>query len=278
MTSKAKNVRSTLRGCLRLAGFTALTLPLMPVQAILKRASPRLARELPHWYHGRVCRVLGLSIDAEGELERERPVLVIANHSSWLDIPLLSAIGPVSFVAKKEIGGWPFVATLARLQRTVFVDRERRQTVASSANEIMMRLEAGDKIVLFAEGTSTDGNRVLPFKTSLFAAVKPTAASGAAGRDDIVVQTVTVAYVRRDGLPLGWAGRRALGYFGDVPVGSNAWSILTAGPLRARVVIDPPVALSSFADRKQLAQHAYAAVKAGHLGALRGEGLPGDAV
>lgn len=248
----------------------ALTLPLMPVQALLKRFSPRLAGDLPHWYHVRVCRILGLSIETEGALVRDRPVLVIANHSSWLDVPLLSAVGPVSFVAKKEIGGWPFVATLAKLQRTVFVDRERRQTVASSANEIMARLEGGDKIVLFAEGTSSDGNRVLPFKTSLFGAVKP-AGGGAAAREDIVVQTVAVAYTRRDGLPLGWAGRRALGYYGDVGVGPNAWSILTLGPLQARVIIDPPVALGSFGDRKQLAQHAQAAVRAGHGIAIRGD-------
>ena len=254
-----------------MAGVLAITLPLMPVQALLKRANPRLARELPHWYHTRVCRVLGLTIEVQGALVRDRPVLVIANHSSWLDIPLLSAVGPVSFVAKKEIGSWPFVATLAKLQRTVFVDRERRQTVAGSANEIMARLEAGDRIVLFAEGTSSDGNRVLPFKTSLFGAVKPTVPNGGLARNDIVVQTVTVAYTRRDGLPLGWAGRRALGYYGDVGVGSNAWSILRSGPLQARVIVDPPVTLGSFADRKELAQHAYATVKAGHRIALRGD-------
>lgn len=250
----------------------ALTLPLMPVQALLKRSSPRLARELPHWYHIRVCRVLGLSLETQGTLVCDRPVLVIANHSSWLDIPLLSAVGPVSFVAKTEIGGWPFVATLAKLQRTVFVDRKRRQAVADSASEITSRLEAGDRIVLFAEGTSSDGNRVLPFKTSLFAAVMPSGAKATAVRDDIVVQTVSVAYTRRDGLPLGWAGRRALAYYGDVGVGSNAWAILTSGPLRARVIIDPPVTLGSFANRKQLALFAQAAVTAGHRAAIRGSG------
>ena len=109
------------RGGAVLAGFFGLTVPLMPVQAALLRLSPRHARRFPHWYHRHVCRLLGIRIEIEGEVARDRPVLLVANHTSWLDIPVLSAVAPVSFVAKKEVGGWPFVASLARLQRSVFV-------------------------------------------------------------------------------------------------------------------------------------------------------------
>lgn len=263
-----------------MAGFLALTLPLMPVQAVLNRTSSRLARHLPHWYHRHVCRVIGLRIQASGVLVRDRATLIIANHSSWLDVPLLSAIGPVSFVAKREVASWPFVATLARLQRTVFVDRERRLSVGESSNEILARLEAGDTIVLFAEGTSSDGNRVLPFKTSLFGAVKPPAGLMAAvktpagqaahSRRGIVVQTVTIAYARRDGLPLTWAQRRGLGYYGDIGIGANAWGVLTGGPLQATVTIGPPLALDAFKDRKDMAQATEAEVRAAHRAALRG--------
>ena len=109
-------------------------------------------------------------------------MLLVANHTSWLDIPVLSAVAPVSFVAKKEVGGWPFVSSLARLQRSVFVDRARRTAVGETAGEILARLAQGDTIVLFAEGTSSDGNRVLPFMTSLFAAAKPSAKDASASR------------------------------------------------------------------------------------------------
>ena len=241
----------------------------MPVQAVLVRIAPGTARRLPHWYHRVVCRLIGLSFETDGEIARDAPVLIIANHASWLDIPLLSAVAPVSFVAKKEVAGWPFVATLARLQRTVFVDRERRSKIGETASEILERLKAGDCIVLFAEGTSSDGNRVLPFKTSLFAAVKPSVAHGADRSQQAVVQTVSIAYMRRRGLPLGWLGRRAFSYYGDVGMGTNAWDILAGGPLEAHVTIGPPVPLDAFADRKELARRSEIQVREGVVASLR---------
>ena len=262
-------MHSRVRACLVLAGFVALTVPLMPVQAVLLRIAPRLARRFPHWYHRRVCGLVGLTIATEGAPVHDGPVLIVANHVSWLDIVLLSAVAPVSFVAKKEVAAWPFVATLARLQRTVFVDRERRHKVQDTADEILGRLKDGDAIVLFAEGTSSDGNRVLAFKTSLFAAVKPPAAPTDAAGPDTVVQTVSIAYVRRRGVPLGWAGRRALGYYGDVEMGANAWDVLGGGSITAVVRIGPPASLGSFHDRKDLALHCEIAVREGVVGALR---------
>ncbi len=106
-----------VRAAAILAGFAGLTLPLMPVQAALLKASPRLARRLPHWYHRQVCRLMGIRLHVEGRIAEHAPVLVVANHVSWLDIPVISAVAPVSFVAKKEVSTWPFISTLARLQR-----------------------------------------------------------------------------------------------------------------------------------------------------------------
>ncbi|HEY7669501.1 MAG TPA: lysophospholipid acyltransferase family protein [Hyphomicrobium sp.] len=250
----------TLRGATILAGFFGLTLPLMPVQAALLRLSPRQARRFPHWYHRHVCRLLGLRIEVDGSVVRDRPVLLVANHTSWLDIPVLSAVAPVSFVAKKEVGGWPFVSSLARLQRSVFVDRARRSAVAEAAGEILSRLAAGDAIVLFAEGTSSDGNRVLPFMTSLFAAAKP---SGKAGGEapDAVVQTLSLVYTRLHGIPLGRADRPLVGWYGDMEMRSHAWRLLKAGPFDVRIRVGAPVPLANFADRKDLARQSEAQVR-----------------
>jgi 1-acyl-sn-glycerol-3-phosphate acyltransferase len=256
----------------RLAGLAILTLPLMPVQAALLRVHTGWARRFPHWYHRTVCRVLGIRLDVTGEIVTGRPVLVISNHVSWLDIPILSAVAPVSFVAKKEIARWPLAGTLARLQRTIFVDRERRTSVGVTADEILTRLSSGDAIVLFAEGTSSDGNRILPFKTSLFAAAKPTATPNCAqpGSLDVLVQPMAIAYTRRSGIPLGWAGRRAIGYIGDVDIGPNAWDILTGGPLAITINIGAPVPLDAYADRKDLARRAEADVRTLFAKSLRG--------
>lgn len=249
-----------LRGWTVLTGFFALTLPLMPVQAALVRFRPRQARTFPHWYHRQVCRILGVRIEVDGAVARDRPVLLVANHTSWLDIPVLSAVAPVSFVAKKEVAGWPFVSALARLQRTVFVDRNRRSAVGQAAGEIVTRLAKGDTVILFAEGTSSDGNRVLPFMTSLFSAAKPSKAA-AEEAPDAVVQTLSLVYTRLHGIPLGRAERPLVGWYGDMEMLSHAWELLKAGPLDVRIRVGPPVPLGDFADRKALARYSETEVR-----------------
>jgi lyso-ornithine lipid O-acyltransferase len=255
-----------LRASAVLTGFFVLTVPLMPVQALLIRVSPTAARRFPHWYHRQVCKILGVTLDIDGAIESSTAVLLVTNHTSWLDIPVLSAVAPLSFVAKKEVGGWPFVASLARLQRTVFVDRSKRQLTGEAANEISDRLECGDTIVLFAEGTSSDGNRVLPFKTSLFGAVKADAES----RSSAVVQTAAVVYTHLHGIPLARADRPRVGWYGDMEMQSHAWHVLKSGPLKVTVKIGAPVSLGSFSGRKDLALTSERAVRKAVHRILRG--------
>lgn len=266
----SSNRRGAPRAAAILAGFAGLTLPLMPVQAGLLRISPHYARKFPHWYHRQVCRLLGIRLHVEGKIAENTPVLVVANHVSWLDIPVLSAVAPVSFVAKKEVGSWPFVSSLARLQRSVFVDRERRTAVGQTTTEIIERLKSGDAIVLFAEGTSSDGNRVLPFKSPLFAAVKPTLANGLAAAPDACVQTLAIAYTHLHGIPLGRSGRSLVGWYGDMEMAAHAWELLKAGPLDVKISIDPPVSLSDFADRKELARYTEDRIRQALARLLRG--------
>ncbi|MEZ5844769.1 MAG: lysophospholipid acyltransferase family protein [Hyphomicrobiaceae bacterium] len=281
MSPKPLRTGSPARGATRLAAFAALTVPLMPVQALLKRTSAPAARRFPHWYHRQVCRLLGIRLHVEGHVVQRKPVLLIANHTSWLDIPVLSALAPVSFVAKKEVGGWPGVSALARLQRTVFVDRERKASAGDTAGEMLERLVSGDTLVLFAEGTSSDGNRVLPFKTSLFAAAKPSRAGrrgGSGGTDagsadvdsGILVQTVAIAYTHLHGVPLGRADRHLTGWYGDMDMAPHAWELLKAGPLDVAIKVGTPVPLEAFADRKALARHAESQVRAALLALLHG--------
>ncbi len=268
---------SKLRATTILAGFFGLTVPLMPVQALLVRTSDSAARRFPHWYHRQVCRLMGIHVTVEGELAADSPVLLVCNHTSWLDIPVLSAVAPVSFVAKKEVGGWPFVASLARLQRTVFVDRNRRQSAGEAADEITARLDQGDTIVLFAEGTSSDGNRVLPFKTSLFGSVLPGTQSSGRRKRPAVVQTAAIVYTHLHGISLGRADRPRVGWYGDMEMQSHAWAVLQSGPLAVTVRIGPPVPLEDFADRKELALKSERAVRHSVHAILRGR-KTGEAV
>ena len=262
---------TSLRAALTLSAIVALTLTLIPVQVALLRLSPTGARRLPNWYHRMVCRLMRVRLNVTGKVEPGRPVLLVANHASWLDIPVLSAVAPVSFVAKKEVGEWPFVSTLARLQRTVFVDRERRTSVGDTANEMLGRLAAGDAVVLFPEGTSSDGNRVLPFRSPLFAAAKPTGRKVVHDREhDAVVQTVSVVYKRLRGIPLGRHERHIITWYGDMELPGHVWQLLVAAPVDVEVRIGGPALLDDFTDRKHLARETEDAIRLGVIRLLRG--------
>ncbi len=251
----------SLRATVLLAAFVAVTLPLMLVQYLLITLGLRQAKTLPHLYHRLVCRLLGIRVHVEGHLETGKPVLLVSNHVSWLDIPALSTIAPVCFVAKAEVGTWPFVSLLAKLQRSVFVDRTRRTLVKHKAGEIAERLAQGDNIVLFAEGTSSDGNRVLPFRSSLFSA---TAFAPEAANDngpDVAVQTAAITYTHLHGLPILRHERPLIAWYGEMDMLSHAWNVLKSGPLDVTISISEPVPLASLRDRKQLAAFSEARVR-----------------
>jgi 1-acyl-sn-glycerol-3-phosphate acyltransferase len=257
-----------LRSWLVLSAFFAFTFPLMPLQLLFLWTGSRYARTFPNWYHRQVCRLVGIRLHVDGNVAREQGVLLISNHVSWLDITVLSAVAPVSFVAKQEVASWPFVKWLAKLQRSVFVDRTRRSEVTDKANEILSRLEAGDHVVLFAEGTSSDGNSVVPFKTPLFAAVKPTRGDPLGA--DLCAQTLALTYTKLHGLPLCRRGRPVVAWYGDMDLASHAWRLLGLGPLDAHIRIGPPVPLDDFADRKALARYAEDKVRKDVCELLRG--------
>lgn len=248
---------ASVRAGITLSLFMVLTLVLIPVQAVAVAARLPLKRTLPHFYHRMVCRLLGLRVHVSGSLPANGPVLLVSNHISWLDIPVLSSVMPLSFVAKKEVSSWPFISILAKLQRSVFVDRQRRSAVAQTTNEISGRLEHNERILLFAEGTSSDGNQVLPFKSSLFAAVEPNGKNG----DGYQMQTVAIVYTHVYGLPMNRQQRPSIAWYGNMDMASHAWGVLKGGPLDVHIRLGEPTALAAVGDRKKLASHAYERVK-----------------
>src|SRR5215467_8487969 len=166
-----------LRTAVVLAVFTTVTAILMPLQWLAVALKSPLRRRIPVFYHRFVCRLLGIRVRRIGMPISARPLLIVANHSSWLDISVITAQAPVVFVAKSEIARWPFFGLLAKLQRTVFVERDRRQKTGEVNAEITQRLAEGDPVLLFGEGTAGDGNRVLPFRTALIGAAGAALAS-----------------------------------------------------------------------------------------------------
>ncbi|MEO7940023.1 MAG: lysophospholipid acyltransferase family protein [Burkholderiaceae bacterium] len=127
-----------------------------------------------HWL---VLRILGIRVDVLGQPIFDRSIVWVGNHLSYLDVPVLGSLGPMRFVAKEEIEGWPIFGWLAGLQRTVYISRRPRQAVAASAR-FADAVGSGGVVVLFAEGTSSDGSAVLPFRPSLFEVLMTSAANG----------------------------------------------------------------------------------------------------
>lgn len=252
-----------VRPAVLLFGFVALTLPLMPVQQTLLWFWPKMAERLPHWYHRRVARLLNIRINVSGPRPQKGPAFVISNHVSWLDIVVLSAIAPVSFVAKQEVARWPFFGLLARLQRTVFVDRDRRHNTGKERDTISARLKESGMIVLFPEGTSGDGRSVLRFRSSYFGAVHD---------PDIPVVPVTLAYTQSWGLPLTPRDLPRYAWYGDMDLPAHLWNAVAQGPLTVEVIFHPAETLSHAKARKALAAHAEKTVREGLVAALHGRG------
>ena len=258
-----------LRATLVATIFILFTLPLMPVQWLLLKLHSRAARRFPHWYHRQVARLFGIHIRIVGRPVTGEGVLMVGNHTSWADIIIFSAATPLSFVAKAEVGTWPFFGTLARLQRTVFVERSRRSATGVVADAINLRLAAGDALLLFPEGTSHTGNSVLPFKSALLGAAEARLAGG----QHVKVQPVSVAFTSLHGMPMGRENRPLFAWYGDMDMVPHLWEALLAGPFDVEVRFHEPLSLDRM-DRKTLAAKAQEIVQTGQAEALAGRSLP----
>ena len=249
--------------------FALVTLPLMPLQWLAVALKSPLRRRIPVFYHRFVCRLLGIRVRVTGAPMDRRPLLIVANHSSWLDISIITAQAPVVFVAKSEIATWPLFGVLAKLQRTVFVERDRRAKTGAVNAAIAQRLAEGDPVLLFGEGTTGDGNRVAPFRTALIGAARD-AIVAAGDVPQIWVQPLSIAYVAQQGIPLGRHLRPRVACYGKMKLFPHIGAIARSGAVDVTVTWGEPVAYSGETDRKALARDLEGAIRRHTVTALRG--------
>ena len=243
----------SLSAVFRLLGFLLLTLPLMPVQLIFQKLNFAQAITLPHYYHRLMCKIIGIRVEIEGNVPKHG--LVVSNHISWTDIPVLSATCPLTFIAKHEVSRWPFFGWLAKLQGCEFVNRESRQSTKPSIDRVKHRLAKGETFVLFPEGTSGTGCKLLPFKSAYFGAVENT---------DISIVLATINYTTQQGLPLTQRQWANVSWTGDQSLLPNFWFMLCHSPLTVKVIFQP---LTKFQDRKNTARAAEQAIRSNlHVG------------
>ncbi len=262
---------------LRAAGilfvFLAVTGLLIPWQESAVRFKLARRKTFPHRYHRFLCRLFGIKVTVIGRPVQDRGVLMTANHTSYFDILALSSAARVSFVAKSEVQKWPLFGTLARLQETVFVERGRRAQAAEMRDRLRERLAEGDALVLFPEGTSNDGNRVLPFKSALMGAVEAEIGLDANGRPQHVpVQPVSISYVGLYGLPMGREHRPFFAWYGDMDLVPHLWEAVQCGPIDVVIEFHPALSIDVAGDRKALAAMVEETVRRGQARALAGLG------
>lgn len=234
-----------------------LTLVLRPIERIAagegRPVTPTITRV--------VCRLclafMGIKLRLRGTPMKGAGA-VVANHSSWLDIIVLNAPKRIYFVSKAEVRDWPGIGWLARVTGTVFIARNRREAGAQ-VELFRNRLALGHRLLFFPEGTSTDSQRVLPFKTTLFAAFFEPAL-----RETMRIQPVSVVYHAPTG-----RDARFFGWWGDMDLGPHLAAVLAARPQGwVELVYHDPVRVADFANRKMLAAHLETAVRGPLLSAL----------
>jgi 1-acyl-sn-glycerol-3-phosphate acyltransferase len=267
----------SLRAASILFVFVVLTVAGIPWQMSAQRFHLKRRKTFPHRYHRILCRLFGIRLTVIGQPVQGRGVLMVSNHTSYFDILALSAAACVSFVAKSQVASWPFFGLLAKLQGTVFVDRERRSSAGEARDVIRKRLEEGDALVLFPEGTSNDGNRVLPFKSALLGAAELEIDLDG-HPSHVPIQPVSVSYVGLYGIPMGRECRPLFAWYGDMELVPHLWEAVKTGPIDVVVEFHPPLTVESAGGRKVLASAAESTVRAGQVRALAGgERMPAAA-
>ena len=246
------------------AGTLAATGTLIGPAHVHKLVRPRDAKAIPMLWHKAVSRSFGVRSRLIGT-PQDGGVLYVANHLSWLDIPVLGAHLKGSFVAKSEVGGMGIVGHLADIQDTIYVERERRHRAGEQAGSIGERLKAGGNVILFPEGTSNDGVHVLPFKTTLFSVVEGEATRG------VPIQPVTIAYTHLNGLPLTRQRLLDIAWIGDMELAPHAFGLMKLGRIEARILCHEAVYPQDFPNRKALARHCHDVVSAGYRRLMRGQ-------
>ncbi len=238
-----------IKASLSVAGFLLLIIVFfVPVQFALFFQIKPLRDRILQLFYALGARLWGVRIRQHGSLIKDRPLLVVSNHSSYLDIPVLGQAAPVRFTPKSEIRNWPLIGWLSVLAGCVFIERRRDKTPEARKNlEAVMR--RGEVISLFPEGSTNDGSELLPFHSSFFSLAELTI-EGA----PLKVQPVSIIYTKHDGSPLNRAEMDKVAWYAEMEFVPHLWGFLQTEGVLATISFHPPMTLTeSGGDRKLLA-------------------------
>ncbi len=223
--------------------FTIMVFPLIIISFFLGNFIPLICKWLPVVFHKLLIWLLSVKIEFEGNVKKSKDCnLFISNHISYLDIPVLGSILPIRFVAKSEVENWPIFGLLSKLARTIFIKRTRLDSLVQK-NKILHYLSSGDKVFIFPEGTTSDANRVLGFKSSSFSALE---------NQNFLIQPIVVIYSELNGIPINRWLRPMIAWYGDMKLKPHLANLLGLRSIKVRLIYLDPVNSIDFANRKEL--------------------------
>ncbi|TNE67119.1 MAG: 1-acyl-sn-glycerol-3-phosphate acyltransferase [Alphaproteobacteria bacterium] len=259
----------TLLGIVRICTVLLASIPIISIQYFMVRFARKAWWPMAGLWHRTASGLLGIRVKVVGWKPHDGPVLYAANHTSWLDILILGGLLPnASFIAKSEVAGWGFIGSLCKLHKTVFVNRERRSDSARQRDSLSDRVRQGHSLILFPEGTSTDGMRVARFKSALFSVAEQ--ADEASGHN-LLIQPITLAYTEVNGMPLVRSQKPWVAWVGDMELFAHLRQFLSRARVEATLEFHAPITLAEAGCRKELAAYCEREIRAGLERAHRAE-------
>ncbi len=212
-----------IKACWRLArGVLEALRALLICVFVFPRLSPAQRMQEVGVWASRSLAALGIALDAQGT-PRPGPVLLTANHVSWLDILAIDAVQPVRFVSKADVRHWPVLGWMVACGGTLFIERERKRDAMRVVHQVAQALQAGETVAVFPEGTTSDGAGLLPFHANLLQAAIAT---------QTPVQAVAIRYCDAQA-PVS----AAAAYIGETTLAQSLWRVAMAQELRVSVVV-----------------------------------------
>ena len=244
---------------LKLFVFVIFSIPLIFAVLFFGKLIPFFGKWLPVIFHKLLIWLLSVQIEFEGEINKSNNCnLYISNHISYLDIPILGSNYPLRFVAKSEVEVWPLFGFLAKLARTIFISRNRFDSL-NQKSKIFKSLSSDEKVFIFPEGTTSDGNRVLDFKSSSFSALE--------GKN-LIIQPIVILYSELNGIPINRWLRPVIAWYGDMDLKPHLSALVNLRSIRARLIYLDKVNAKNFSSRKNLSKHLENEIKKVYSSAL----------
>jgi lyso-ornithine lipid O-acyltransferase len=226
--------------------FLILVAPMILISFIFGRFFPFVRNSLPVHFYRMIVWLISIKIEYEGNIEKsKRCNLFVSNHISYLDIPILGSQFPLKFVAKSEVKNWPIFGFLSKLAGTVFIKRARSESLLQKY-KIFKLLSEREKILIFPEATTSDGNRVLSFKSNVFSAVE---------NQNFFIQPLVIIYSEINGIPINRWLRPIVAWYGDMILTPHLLILKNLKSIQAKIIYLEPVNSKDFTNRKDLSKY-----------------------